>query len=90
MKPDYVNLNETQLQGNNKVSIKGYTTYCKKHADMAGCGICSAIANGQKKNAVCVGEGGEGDEWLAVRLTHVSPPSPNSYQPLQTTPILNC
>ena len=74
IKPDYVNLNETQLQGNNKVNIKGYTTYCKNRAETAGGGICSAIANGLKQSAVLVGEGGAGDEWLAVRLTHVSPP----------------
>ena len=23
---------------------------------------------------MCAGEGGDGDEWLAIRLTHVSPP----------------
>ena len=74
IKPDYVNINESQLQGSNKLLIKGYTTNCKNRVDAIGGGICSAIANGIKQSAVCVGEGGDGDEWLAVRLAHVSPP----------------
>ena len=39
VKPDYVNINETQLRGENKVSIKGYTCFSKNRSEMAGGGI---------------------------------------------------
>ena len=65
--PDYVNLNETQLRGDNKVSIKDYTCYSKNRKDVAGGGICSAVSSRLQQHTVCVGEGGEGDEWLMVR-----------------------
>ena len=73
LKPDYINVNETQLQGKNEINLKAYNTFSKNRTDRIGGGICSAVASNLRQNAVCVGEGGEGDEWLAVRLDHVSP-----------------
>ena len=73
LKPDYINVNETQLQGKNEIHLKAYTTFSKNRTDKIGGGICSAVASNLRQSAVCVGEGGEGDEWLAVRLDHVSP-----------------
>ena len=73
LQPEYINVNETQIQGRNEINIKAYTTLSKNRTDRIGGGICSAITNSLRQNAVCVGEGGEGDEWLAVRLDHFSP-----------------
>ena len=71
--PDIININETQLTGTNKVEIKSFTTYCKNRSQKAGGGICSAVSNRIKQHAVCVAEGGEDDEWLALRYDHLSP-----------------
>ena len=72
-KPHYVNINETLLRGNNKVSIKGYKCFSKNREDRAGGGICSAVVDSLKEQAVRVAEGGANDEWQAVRLDHISP-----------------
>ena len=45
VQPDYVNINETQLGGENKVHIKGYNCFLKNRKGMAGGGICSAVVN---------------------------------------------
>ena len=72
-KPDYVNINETQLRGNNKVVIRGYKCFSKNREDRAGGGICSAVVGSLKEQAVRVAEGGVEDEWQAVRLDHINP-----------------
>ena len=72
-KPDYVNVNETQLRGENKVQMKGYISFSKNRKETAGGGICSAVNNRLKDHAVRVLEGGDDDEWQAVRLNHVKP-----------------
>ena len=73
VQPDYVNVNETQLRGENKVHIKGYNCFSKNRKDMAGGGICSAVVGSLKEQTVRVVEGGEEDEWQAVRLNHIRP-----------------
>ena len=71
--PDVININETQLTGNNKVDIKTFTSFCKNRKEKTGGGICSSVSNRIKQHAVCVAEGEDEDEWLAVRYDHVSP-----------------
>ena len=73
VQPDYVNINETQSRGENKVHIKGYNCFSKNRKEMAGGGICSAVVGSLKEQTVRVGEGGDEDEWQAVRLNHISP-----------------
>ena len=73
VQPDYVNINETQLRGENKVHIKGYNCFSKNRKEMAGGGICSAVVNRMKDHTVRIMEGGDDDEWQAIRLNHVSP-----------------
>ena len=73
VKPDYVNINETQLRGENKVQMKGFVSFSKNRKETAGGGICSAVTNRLKGHAVRVLEGGDDDEWQAVRLNHVKP-----------------
>ena len=71
--PDVLNINETQMTGSNKVDIESFTSFCKNRTGQTGGGICSAVANRLKHHAVCVAEGDEEDEWLAVRYDHVFP-----------------
>ena len=73
VQPDYVNINETQLRGDNKVQIKGYNCFSKNRKEMSGGGICSAVVSSLKEHTVRVVEGGDEDEWQAVRLNHISP-----------------
>ena len=71
--PDIININETQLSGNAKIQIKSFVSFSRNRSDKRGGGICSVVSNRIKEHAVCVAEGEEEDEWLAVRYDHVSP-----------------
>ena len=73
-KPTIVNLNETQMNGENKPSIEYYTSFPKNRPARISGGICTAVHSSLKEQTVCVAEGEEEDEWLTVRLTHISPP----------------
>ena len=73
VKPDYVNINETQLRAGNKVNINGYTCFSKNRKEKAGGGICSAVVNKLRDHTIRVGEGQDDDEWQELRLSHTKP-----------------
>ena len=53
--------------------MKYFNCFSKNREKSTGGGICSAMSKDLKSHAVCVGEGGEEDEWICVRFDHVSP-----------------
>ena len=75
MKPDVVNLNETNVKGRNKVSHKGFHSFCRNRKETKHMGgVSTAVINDLKPFAVKVKEGDEDDKFLITRLEHVTPP----------------
>ena len=75
VKPDVVNLNETNVKGRNKVSHKGFHSFCRNIRETQHMGgVSTAVTDDLKPYAVKVKEGEDEDEFLITRLEHVTPP----------------
>ena len=75
VKPDIVNLNETNVKGRNKVLHKGFHSFCRNRKETKHMGgISTAVSDDLKPFAVKVKEGEEEDEFLITRLEQVTPP----------------
>ena len=74
VKPDVVNLNETNVKGRNKVSHKGFHSFCRNRKETQHMGgVSTAVTDDLKPYAVKVKEGEDEDEFLITRLEHVTP-----------------
>ena len=73
VKPSVIILNETQLIGNMKVSLKPYISWTKNRTEKGGGGIATAVNQNFKDQAVAAGEGEKDDEFLITRIDTFSP-----------------
>ena len=73
LKPSVVAINETQLSGNSKVSLRSYSTWSRNRSEQGGGGIATAVRDQFRDSAVGVGEGKEKDEYLVTRIECFSP-----------------
>ena len=75
VKPDVVNLNETNVKGRNKVLHKGFHSFCRNRKETQHMGgVSTSVTDDLKPYAVKVKECEEEDEFLITRLEHVTPP----------------
>ena len=73
VKPSMILLNETQLIGNMKVSLKPYTSWTRNRTEKGGGGIATAVSQTYKNQAVGAGEGEKEDEFLITRIESFTP-----------------
>ena len=64
---------ETQLVGQMKIVLDGYTTWTRNRTDKGGGGIATAVCLKYQDSAVGAGEGEEEDEFLITRIDTFSP-----------------
>ena len=73
VKPAVTLMNETQLAGNMKVSLKPYTTWTKNRTEKGGGGVATAVSQQYSEFAVGAGEGEKDDEYIITRIEAFTP-----------------
>ena len=78
--PDVLVLNETLLQGQRKIKVPNFISFCKNRAVTEGGkeggkggGVATLVGNHLRHSLTKVAEGREGDEYVITRLGHVQP-----------------
>ena len=73
VQPNMLLMAETQLVGQMKIVLDGYTTWTRNRTDKGGGGIATAVCLKYQDSAVGAGEGEEEDEFLITRIDTFSP-----------------
>ena len=73
VRPSMLLLNETQMVGRMKMSLKNYTSWVRNRSDRSGGGIATAVQQNYQDSALGVCEGEDDDEFLVTRIDAFSP-----------------
>ena len=73
LRPSMILMNETQLLGKAKVSLKSYTSWSRNRSVQGGGGVATSVARPYMDSAVGAGEGVGEDEYLVTRIECFSP-----------------
>ena len=73
IKPSIVLINETQLSGKAKVSLRSYTSWSRNRGEQRCGGVATCVSQQFKDSALGVGEGSGNDEFLVTRFDCFNP-----------------
>ena len=73
VKPSMILMNETQMLGKMKVSLKPYTSWTRNRTDKSGGGVATSVSQHFGESAVGAGEGENNEEYIVTRLGAFKP-----------------
>ena len=73
VKPDIVSLNETGLNGLNKVKLYGYSSFSRNRKEKSMGGVSTSVKEELKTHTVNIKEGDNDDEFIIICINHVKP-----------------
>ena len=66
-KPNFLNIVESHMLGNNKLKIPGYETFARNRKDKSQGGVASRILESESINCVNISEGKDSNEYIITR-----------------------